>query len=142
MTDQNNNQPKERRRFRRIPVTMSVGIFIEGQPVAVDGEIANISLGGAFIRTKAHLKVGSKVQIELKFKENLLIGGKVVNANDLDIQEPGQKQQASVVRWVEEGSGMGFGVEFDNLDPKKQAAIQKIVRYYDLLLKAGVQFKD
>ncbi|MCB0404543.1 MAG: PilZ domain-containing protein [Bdellovibrionales bacterium] len=142
MADQKNNQHKERRRFRRIPVTMSIGIFIEGEPTAVDGEVTNISLGGAFIRTDAQLKVGAKVQIELKFKENVLIGGKIVNAKDLDIHEQEQTQQASVVRWVEEPSGMGFGVEFDNLDPKKQASIQKIVRYYDLLLKAGVEFKD
>lgn len=129
----------EQRRFRRIPVRMSATVFVDGTQSAIEGEIKNISLGGAFVETRQKLSLGSQVLIELNFQDGISLKGCVVTEAELDAKYPSVQKQASVIRWVDE-SNDGLGIEFSELAKEKKIFIEKLMNYYDLLSKAGVNF--
>ncbi len=130
----------EQRHHRRIPVNIPADIYLGQNPRAIPAEVKNISLGGAFIEASRVIEVGCEVRVEIRFDEIILLQGKVISENELDAKFPELEKQASVVKWAEGGNPNSFGVEFAQLDDQKQAFLLKLIRYYDLLMKAGVRF--
>lgn len=128
----------ERRRHKRVPVDIPAGVYIKGTPAAIDASLINISMGGAFVSAAVDVPIGAEVLVELRFRGSIVLAGKTLSLEELDAKYPSDEPQSSIVRWKEAEGGPGFGIEFVDLQPEKARFIERLVNYFDLLQKAGV----
>lgn len=130
-----------RRAQVRIPVQIPAGIFRPDRPSeAVEAEIKNISLGGAFVHCRVPMAINQELMIEIRFGEGKVVPVRVV---DLDVEPPeapGKEAALSRVRWTQDDTTEGFGVEFSSLGPDVKAYLESLLRYFEKLSKAGVTF--
>ena len=131
----------ERRISDRIPVRIPAGIYFKDKKGGVvDGEILNLSLGGAYIRADVPVEVGREVLIEVRFTEASFVPA-TITQNNVDLTT------ASIVRWQQSGGEppktvTGFGVQFKNLSPESDGFLMKIIQHFSELARAGVKFDD
>lgn len=134
--------PPSRRAQPRITVQIPVRIFRPNRPQeAVDAEIRNISLGGAYIECRVPMEVNQELMVEIHFGEGKLIPVRVTDELAEGAPEtPGKESALSRVRWTEEKATAGFGVEFSTLGSDTKKYLSELVAYFDRLTKAGVTF--
>jgi len=145
MLNANYDEPKKRHKTR-IQVKIPVKIYQERATTKeYDAEITNISETGAFIACHSPLKVGEKILVQIKFLETKQFDGVIIPTEKLGTQIPEPIVESSMVLWEEKDKkkdNMGFGIEFAKLQPDKQVFLQKLLRYFDHLSKAGVRFNS
>lgn len=129
----------ERRRHRRVPVDIPAGVYVKGRHHAIDATLANISMGGAYVRSEMEVPIGAEVLLEMRFRGSILIAGRTLTLEELEAKYPSDVPQPSIVRWIEPAGPKGFGIEFVNLQPEKAELIERVVTYFELLEKAGVK---
>lgn len=139
------SDPKAERKYTRLPVKIPAGVIVKGaKSQAVDAEITNISEGGAFVHCTAPIRIGEEVMLEIRFAETRMVTGKVVELEEelQDSVPENQTLQKSVVKWARGSSKSGFGVEFVGLEPENKNFVEKLVKYFEQLKRAGVQFDE
>lgn len=125
MTDSDN-----RRKHLRVPVRIPAGIYFKNRPgVVIDGEILDLSEGGAFVRCTTPISLGEDVLVEIRFAETSFVEGKTVY---LEAQSPLGAQgplfkEPSEIKWARGSKERGFGVEFVGLSDEKRAFLSKLV---------------
>lgn len=153
-------RPQDNRKGLRIDVRIPAAVQLESR--RVEGEILNLSEGGAYVHCDVEWKVGQSVRIELQFRGTVVLAGKATSWEELrgrtvhsapkaqkshsPIPElPKGMEAQSVIRWKMEeaipSDGKGFGVEFTDLDPTNREVIRKVILYYENLRRAGVNFE-
>jgi len=122
----------ELRVYDRLPVRIPVSIYIDGNTKKkFEGEIINISMGGAFVHCVAPIQIGQKVHLEMFFDKAQIVREKkthTVPASDkVKTSLPELTPEASVVRWVRGSSDTGFGVQFEGLQTDKQSFLGDLI---------------
>ena len=140
-------QIEKNRRHERVNVRISVRIFpCRDSQRAYEGEVLNLSEGGAYISADAPFEVGSELALEFRFAEIRKFSSRVIeeretpnptNVSSIASEHP---IAAGIVRWQGERTKTGFGVEFTALEPEQRAYLQKVIAYFLQLAKAGVTF--
>lgn len=129
------------RKHERTPVRISVRIIPKGSTgIGCEGEILNLSEGGAYLSAEATFPAGTELRLEIKFsgiKEFESIVTEEVYSGFSEIAD-GALFKESVVRWQQTQNG--FGVEFLGSSPEQDRYIRKVISYYLQLAKAGVSF--
>jgi hypothetical protein len=135
------NVTPSRRHQTRIPVRIPVGIYRANRPKeAIEAEITNISLGGAFIQSSVLVELNQELLIEIRFAEGKVIPVRVVDPLDEPPTAPEKETALSRVRWTDDKTAHGFGIEFCELKPDLQDYLEKLIKYFEGLSKAGVTF--
>ncbi len=103
------------RSSKRLKVCIPVQIFRRSAPLLpLEGEILDISEGGAFIRCPQAVAVGEEILLGIQFNEIQRIEGRVIEWNQLDMgsgqPEQNEPPQVSRVIWKNELESTGFGV--------------------------------
>lgn len=131
-----------RRAQSRLTVQIPARVYRPNKPLeAVEAEIRNISLGGAYILCNVPMEVNQELMVEIHFGEGKVIPVRVVEELNEELPAPpGKDSTLSLVRWTEEKSSMGFGVEFSSLAPDTRKYLSSLVVYFEKLTKAGVTF--
>jgi len=135
----------EHRKGSRINVRIPTTVYLENRKI--ECEIVNLSAAGAYVHCDADWKVGQEVRVELHFRGKVVLPGRTTTWEELREPIPEMPREMSaqtVVRWTAVESQQqpaGFGVEFTDLQRGDQELLQKIIRYYDNLKKAGVTFE-
>lgn len=128
------------RKHERVPVRVPVRIKRQqSQEVAYDGEILNLSEGGAYIASTVSFAPGEELALELRFADVKWVSSRVV-ATDFAPTAPRQTEQSGVVRWQDEKTNNGFGVEFVACNEEQKVFLQTLLSYFLQLAKAGVSF--
>jgi Tfp pilus assembly protein PilZ len=143
----------------RIEVRIPTQVHLDSRKV--DGEILNLSEGGAFVQCPADWKVGQTVTLEIQFSGKVVLAGTATSWEELRgkaihgtapqksaagpiPQLPMQMDTQTVIRWTLQDENakapQGFGVEFTQLGAVDRDVLKRILRYYEILAKAGVQF--
>lgn len=143
-------EPKveKNRRHERINVRIPVRIIPKQESHRTyEGEILNLSEGGAYIAADVPFEVGAELSLEFRFAEVRKFSSRVVdersappkpsNVSSVESQHP---ITAGIVRWQEEKSKLGFGVEFTPVQIDDREYLQKVLSYFLQLEKAGVTF--
>lgn len=144
--------PTNQRKGLRIDVRIPVQIWLESRKV--EGDILNLSEDGAYLKCEADWKVGQSVKVELEFRGKVMFAGRATSweelrgkavDSDAPFKLPTEMSTQTVIRWTltdapEEGA-RGFGVEFTDLDDQNREVLQKVIRYYENLRRAGVHFE-
>lgn len=132
---------KSRRAQTRIPVQIPAGIYRPDRPhEAVEAEIRNISLGGAFVHCRVPMAIDQELMIQIHFDEGKVLPVRVIDMKEDPPATPGEESALSKVRWTQDASAEGFGVEFSGLGPDVTSYLEKLLRYFEKLTKAGVTF--
>ncbi len=132
---------KSRRAQTRIPVQIPAGVYRPDRPnEAVEAEIKNISLGGAFVHCRMPMAIDQELMIQIHFGEGKAFPVRVTDWKEEPPAAPGEEAALSKVRWTEEASAEGFGVEFSGLGSDVTSYLEKLLRYFEKLTKAGVTF--
>lgn len=106
----------------------------------------NLSEGGAFITADAPFEVGAELSIEFRFAEIQKFTSRVVEDRTVTATPTTKGAGAEhpltsgIVRWQEERTKVGFGVEFTDYTSDQQIYLQKVIAYFLQLAKAGVSF--
>lgn len=131
--------PPERRSETRIPVRIPAGIYRKDNPHdSIEGEILDISRGGAFIHCLQEIDLGKEVLVEIRFSESVLVEGLVIDYDqELWGRPPSEEPEESVVRWARTSQHPGFGIQFQDLGPDKVAFIERLIEYYKHLNNAA-----
>lgn len=117
---------KERRRFKRVNVKLPVRIFVSGIGGFISAEVANISEGGALLKTSYNFQLNQRLLIELPIPGSDLIRCKVSDLENINEENGGKiSNEDSVIRRVEKD--FGIGVEFVNLSKKTRLFIRELV---------------
>lgn len=130
---------RERRQFTRVDVRIPVGLYLDSYERAEEGEILNISVGGACIQSSVELAQNDTVGIEFRFKGARLISGKIVPLQKIQEQFSSDQKDKSAIKWAS-SDGKMLGIEFSQLSEDKMAFIQRMVNYYVLLEKSGLTY--
>lgn len=140
-------QIEKNRRHERVNVRISVRILPKRESHrAYEGEVLNLSEGGAYISCDAPIEVGSELALEFRFAEIRKFTSRVVdereahNAANVSSIASEHPIAAGIIRWQQDRTKSGFGVEFTSLDPDQRAYLQKVLAYFLQLAKAGVTF--
>lgn len=140
------NVDNKNRRHDRVNVRIPVRIHPQRESHrAYEGEILNLSEGGAFVAADAPFEVGAELSLEFRFAEIRKFTSRVVEEREaptaaktsLETQHP---ITAGIVRWQEEKTKVGFGVEFHAVEIADREYLQKVIAYFVNLAKAGVSF--
>lgn len=133
---------KSRRSQARVPVLIPAGIYRPDRPhESVEAEIRNISLGGAFVHCRVAMAIDQELMIQIHFGEGKVVPVKVIDMKEEPPATPGEESALSKVRWMQDNSTTeGFGVEFSGLGADVTAYLEKLLRYFEKLTKAGVTF--
>lgn len=136
-------QPKvdSNRKTERVNVKLPVFISRKSPPSPpVEGEITNLSEGGAFVICKTAIPAGTEVFLEIRFAEVKELEGKVVKVDEttepteLTLKE---SLRVGVIRWNNENAS-GFGVQFVESNDDQRSYIKRVMSYFLQLKKAGV----
>lgn len=111
------NQPaqkgEERRQFQR--VSLEARISFESENNFYTGFTGDLSEGGIFVSTYDLQPIGTEIELEFMLPEGPVV--KIVG----------------IVKWLKEPQGThedispGMGIEFTNVSPEHQAAIQRFI---------------
>lgn len=141
-------EPKvdKNRRHERVNVRIPVRISPKQESHRTyEGEILNLSEGGAYVAADGPFEVGAELSLEFRFAEVRKFTSRVVEEREapssakssLEAQHP---ITAGIVRWQEEQTKVGFGVEFHAVEIDDREYLQKVIAYFLNLAKAGVTF--
>lgn len=114
-----------RRKYDRVTVFIPIRIFKNGKE-AGKGEVEDLSIGGAYIRTAVPVKMGDNVEIEFQFAAMKSVLGTVVEVNEIDEKAPIRAVQKAQIRWDRAG---GFGVQFGELSPELSRLLKRLTKY-------------
>lgn len=129
------------RKFQRVTVRIPVEVQVKSRPGApIDGEILDLSVGGAFVHCTAPVRVGDEVRIEIRFLEPKHLTAQITETVTPDAPPPKKVSEAVVVRWARGSSTAGFGVEFKDLSAEGKAYLERVMRYFEQLARSGVEF--
>lgn len=136
----NNSDSSNRRKFLRVPVRIPAGIYFKNKPgVVIDGEILDLSEGGAFVHCTTAIRLGEDVLVEIRFGETSFVEGKTVYLGDLESEVQSLPfKESSEIKWARGSKERGFGIEFIGLSAEKRAFLSKLVNH---LAKAQEQNK-
>lgn len=128
----------ERRSDERIAVRIPAGVYFkDGKGGVVDGEILNLSIGGAYIEADIEVEHGREVLVEIRFTETSFVPAKVIPWN--------APANGTVVRWEKLGTSgktRGFGVQFGDLTAEAKSFLEQLLRHFEDLARAGVKFEE
>lgn len=115
------NKIENRRQFRRIAVNIPVKAYVKtGSQQGFDGDILDISEGGAFLHCTAPITIGDELELEIRLIEPKILTAKVIDyAEWLKKQSLSGHALKSVVRWANVSSSSGFGIEFQ-ISPSRE----------------------
>jgi hypothetical protein len=134
-------QPTDSRKHQRVTVRIPVTIQLKSLPGApVDGELLDLSIGGAFVHCTAPVRVGDEVKIEIRFFEPKNLTGQITETVAPEVPPPQAVSESVVVRWARGSSTSGFGVEFKELSSEGRAYLERVIRYFEQLARSGVEF--
>ncbi len=142
-------EPKvdKNRRHERVNVRIPVRINPKRESNRTyEGEILNLSEGGAYIAADAPFEVGAELSLEFRFAEVRMFTSRVVEEREAPVSssvsslESQHPIAAGIVRWQEENMKVGFGVEFAPVQIDDREYLQKVIAYFLQLAKAGVTF--
>lgn len=134
-------QPTDSRKHPRVAVRIPVTVYLKSLPGApVEGEILNLSVGGAFVHCTAPVRVGDEVKLEIRFFEPKNLIGQITTTVAPEAPPPQAVSEPVVVRWARGSSTSGFGVEFKALSSEGRAYLERVIRYFDQLARSGVEF--
>lgn len=137
----------EQRRFIRVPVRVPVSVILPGATsTELDGELLDISIGGAFVHCTAPVKIGQEVRLRIKFNETRILTARVIEEKELglepelpkDLRSRLEYTEQSIVRWARGSSESGFGVEFVHADKEGEKFLERFVKYCETLVKTGL----
>jgi hypothetical protein len=120
------------RQTERYKTSIPVGIYVHIEKDKFDlieGEITNISEGGAHIICNHPFRIKQRLMIEFRLAEAFLIHARVSKTDakeKKDIRLPAGITPDAVIRWGD--SDRGFGVQFVDLDDAKRGYVRKLVR--------------
>lgn len=133
--------PSDTRKFARVTVRIPVLIQLKSRPGApLDGELLDLSVGGAFVHCTAPVRVGDEVKIEIRFLEPKHLTGQITETVAPDAPPPKTVAESVVVRWARGSSTAGFGVEFKDLSKEGRDYLERVIRYFEQLARSGVEF--
>ena len=98
--------PNDRRRHTRYKTVLPVEIGREGQSFGVRGETTDVSTSGFYYSTMMQMPVGTMMNVKVWFDDTSLTCKAVVRTAD---------------------PGVGNGIEFVDLDPKSQEALEQFL---------------
>ena len=131
----------DNRKFPRVAVRIPVLVQLRSRPGApIDGELLDLSVGGAFVHCTAPVRVGDEVKLEIRFHEPKDLLAQITETVGPNAPPPKTVSEAVVVRWARGSSTAGFGVEFKDLSQEAKAYLERVIRYFDQLQKSGVEF--
>jgi c-di-GMP-binding flagellar brake protein YcgR len=122
----------QRRKHTRVTVFIPVNIIVNGVRVG-KGEVEDISLGGAYVRTTVRVRLGDRVEIEFQFAGMKTVLGTVVEVNEIDASAPVRLTQTALVRW--DRNGTGFGIQFASISIEMARLLKKLIKYLGQLQK-------
>jgi len=136
-----NTKAEQNRKFQRVTVRIPVRVQLKSRPGApLDGELIDLSVGGAFVHCTAPVRVGDEVQIEIRFLEPKQLTAQITETVAPNAPPAKTLSEAVVVRWARGSSSSGFGVEFKELSDEGRAYLERIVKYFEQLQRSGVEF--
>jgi hypothetical protein len=119
----------ERRKNPRLRLKIQAQVSIdENFAYAIDGEILDISRGGAFVHCLLPIQIGAQIFVRVYFDEIQVLRGTVIPYDRLKgmVPDVSSSESSSVVRWARGSAESGFGLEFVALDEPKRAFVEKI----------------
>lgn len=127
-----NSDQINRRRHVRVEVRIPAGIYFKNKPgVVIDGEILDLSEGGAFVHCTTPIKLGEDVLVEIRFGETSFVEGKTVYMGEELKTEVAKTvfKESSEIKWARGSKQCGFGIEFIGLSSEKRAFLSKLVHH-------------
>ena len=122
------------RAYAFIPVT----IHPEGGP-AINGEIENISLGGAAVRCAHSFGGGENVKIELRFAGLKSTLGKIIEVEEIQDRVIIKAEEMAQIRWHNEVS---FGIKFVDLSTQTRRFLGRLVEYFQKIQSDAPIFEE
>jgi c-di-GMP-binding flagellar brake protein YcgR len=137
-----NPLPAQRRRAKRISVRIPARVYLADNPKQIfEGEILDLSEGGAFVSCRSTFSLGGQIVVEILFDQAKLIQGVVVVWEKVEEPIlPPQLCEPSVIRWSNP-QNTGFGVEFIDMPEEKKQFLRELVAYFEKLKRAGANFE-
>ena len=134
----------ERRKHPRPRVKIPATIIVKGSDERFEGEILDISLGGAFVHCTAPITVDQEIELEIDFSRAETLDAKVVvNQDAQSAKIPNTITEKVVIRWARGSSKSGFGVAFVNMnEEEKMDFVERVIRYFENLKKSGISFGE
>ena len=128
------------RKHERIPVKIPARLVLKTRSKSFDGEILNLSEGGAFVASSETVMAGEEILLEIRFSEartlnSIVVQNEVFNPEEAKFEEV---FRLGVVRWNNESGASGFGVEFTENSEDQKQFLRKVLAYFEQLAKAGV----
>lgn len=131
----------DNRKFPRVTVRIPVLVQVKSRPGApLEGEILDLSVGGAFVHCTAPVRIGDEVRIEIQFLEPKHLAAQITETVAPNAPPPKTVSESVVVRWQRGSSTSGFGVEFKELSQESRNYLERVIRYFDQLARSGVEF--
>ena len=128
------------RKTRRVSVRIPASIKVSGKP-NLEGEIFNISEGGAFVKSESRLAPGTQVMVTISFAEMKYLSGVVVELDGPLLElVPNEDPQPGTVKWDRRAEPAGFGIAFTKLSPDSKDFLSRLIQYFETLTLAGVSF--
>lgn len=129
----------DQRKFPRLNVNIPAKVYPKSDPSnIIDAEILDISEGGAFVHCSAPIRLGQEIILEIVFSETRTIDGKVIQISNFLKELPNAKMnENSVVKWARGSSNTGFGVEFVNMPSERHEFLERVIKYFNSVAKAG-----
>lgn len=123
-----------RRQTPRVEVQLSAAVCEPtGRRRVLEGDILNLSEGGAFFSSRELLPIGTQVIVRISTE-----GIKEIEAVVSDLGPDENASAQADVRWSRETTQpTGFGIEFRNLTESARTKIATIIRYFENLKKAS-----
>jgi hypothetical protein len=84
--------------------------------------------------------INQELQIQIRFGEGKMVPVRVTDLEEEPPLAPGAETALSKVRWTENRTTSGFGVEFFGLKADVREYLERLVAYFERLQKAGVTF--
>lgn len=128
---------KNLRKAKRVKINIPVSIYLgNDNSTHVEGEVLDISTGGAFIHCAVPIEFGQQIRVELKLRDTRMLQGKVIdNETWLKEKAPDKVVGNSVVRWARGTNNKGFGVEFVGLSKAEQKFIDELIEYCSRIIR-------
>lgn len=120
-----------RRKHPRIDTNIPMHLVTNKEEKIVDGQVTNVSLGGAFIHCLAPVRIGDEVTIEIELHSARTPDGKLIDDEMAFANLPKIWTVKAVVRWMRGSGTTGIGIEFTEVDPQIRKAIELLVLQAD-----------
>lgn len=117
----------ERRKHKRVDCNFPIRMYLQDHAKPIDGEVRNLSIGGAFVIAKEKIIKGSHVLLEFRQADLPMIHARIEEEPVFGAKFTPNMAQSSVARWVQQVSGTGVGLEFINPRPEVLEFLTQII---------------